>query len=62
MTVIRFPARHTAVVWLLQASEGGWLVLHGPHGWVHGERSDAFKNASWLAANLGGVPVREVRA
>jgi hypothetical protein len=25
--VVRFPARHAAVVWLQQASEGAWLVL-----------------------------------
>ena len=25
-SVIRFPPRRSAVVWLLQAAEGGWLV------------------------------------
>jgi hypothetical protein len=56
--VVRFPARRIAAVWLLQASEGGWLVLARGHGWLHGSRSDALANARWLARNFG-FPIRE---
>ena len=56
-------ASHRAVplVWLLQASEGGWLVLAGSHGWLHGDRRAALADAHWLAWNLG-LAVREVVA
>jgi hypothetical protein len=57
--VVRFPARRGAVVWLLQASEGGWLVLARGHGWLHGSRLDALADARWLAHNLG-YPIREL--
>jgi hypothetical protein len=51
--IIRFPSRRDAAVWLLQAREGGWLVLTRGHGWLHGSRSDALETARWLARNLG---------
>ena len=47
--VVRFPARRAAVVWLLQASEGGWRVLARGHGLLHGSHSDAVENARWPA-------------
>jgi hypothetical protein len=56
--VIRFPPRRSAAVWLLQPREGGWLVLARGHGWLHGSRSDALANASWLARNLD-LSIRE---
>jgi hypothetical protein len=58
-TIIRFPPRHAAVVWLLQAHQGGWLVLARGHGWLHGSRLDALADARWLAHNLG-YPIREL--
>jgi hypothetical protein len=51
--LIRFPPRRGRAVWLLQAREGGWLVLHGPHGWLHGSRSAALVDAVWHAHNSG---------
>jgi hypothetical protein len=56
--VIRFLGRHAAVVWLLQATEGGWLVLARGHGWLHGSRDEALRDADWLARNFG-FAVRE---
>jgi hypothetical protein len=56
--VVRLPPRRAAVVWLPQASDGGWLVLARGHGWLHGSHSDALANAHWLAGNLG-FPIRE---
>jgi hypothetical protein len=56
--VIRFPPRQIAAVWLLQATEGGWLVLARDHGWLHGDRRSTLVDAQWLAWNLG-LPVRE---
>ena len=50
--VIRFP-RRSAAVWLLPAREGGWVVMAGGNGWLHGSRSDALADACWLAANTG---------
>lgn len=56
--IIRFP--RAAVVWLLQASEGGWLVLAPRgNGWLHGDRRSALADARWLSSNLGGLPIRE---
>jgi hypothetical protein len=56
--IVRFPARRIAAVWIMQTSEGAWLVLARGHGWLHGSRSDALANANWLAGNLGFL-VRE---
>jgi hypothetical protein len=55
--IVRFPPRRSAVVWLLRACEGGWLVLHGAHGWLHGSRAAALEDARWLADNFG-LPIR----
>ena len=52
-TIIRFPLRRSSCIWLLQAREGGWLVLHGAHGWVHGDRRSALEDACWVANNTG---------
>ena len=54
--VIRFPDRVRAVVLVLDDGDG-WLVLAGAHGWLHGNRAEALRDAHWLAANRGW-PVR----
>lgn len=56
--VVRFPPRRLAAVWILPLAESGWLVLHGAHGWIHGDYGDACADAQWLARNCG-LPVRE---
>ena len=51
VAIIRFPPRRLAAVWILPL-ESGWLVLHGAHGWLHGDYRDALTDAEWLAANF----------
>jgi hypothetical protein len=58
MSIIRFPPRRSAAVWILN-DEGAWLVLAGSNGWLHGDRSAAFEDAQWLARNLQ-LPIREI--
>lgn len=53
VTVVRFPPRRLAAIWILPLSESGWLVLHGAHGWLHGNYRDAIADAQWLAHNSG---------
>ena len=57
MSVIRFPARHAAAVFVMEAAEGGWLVLARGHEWLHGDLRSAFVDARWLSENLS-LPVR----
>ena len=52
-TVVRFPPRRLAAVWILPLAESGWLVLHGANGWLHGNYGDALADAQWLARNSG---------
>jgi hypothetical protein len=54
----RFPERRAAVVWLVRDGPS-WLVLAGGAGWTHGSSAAALTDAEWLAANLGGLPIRE---
>ena len=56
--IIRFPPRRPTVI-LLTSTEDGWVILAGSHGWLHGDRTAALKDARWLARNLR-LPVREV--
>jgi hypothetical protein len=57
--ILRFPLRRVGAILICrQHNGGGWLVLHGSHGWLHGSRHDALEDARWLARNLG-FPVRE---
>jgi hypothetical protein len=56
--LLRFPARHSTVVWLTR-DEGAWLVLANGHGWAHGSSAAAFSDAQWLSRNLA-LPVREI--
>jgi hypothetical protein len=50
--VVRFPANRATCVWLTR-EEAAWLVLAGPHGWLHGCYQDARADAAWLAENFG---------
>jgi hypothetical protein len=52
--VITFPKR---CVWVRRADVGGWLVLCGSHGWVHGNFPEAVNDAKEIAAGFG-VAVR----
>jgi hypothetical protein len=54
--VLRFPDRVRVAVMVLNDGDG-WLVLAGAHGWLHGDRAEALRDACWLAANRGW-PVR----
>jgi hypothetical protein len=54
--VVRFPPRRMAAVWMLPLPDS-WLVLHGDHAWLHGDRRSALADAHWLGLNLG-LPVR----
>ena len=45
----------------MEANEGGWLVLAGDHGWLHGDLHEAFEDAQWLSENLG-LPIRRLYA
>lgn len=57
-SIIRFPARNVAAIFISEAAEGGWLVCARDHGWLHGDRRSALVDAHWLAWNLG-LPIRE---
>ncbi len=56
MSVIRFPMRGAASIWILPA-EGAWAVQAGDHGWLHGDARAAREDARWLARNLD-LPIR----
>jgi hypothetical protein len=56
-TVVRFPPRRLAAVWILPLAESGWLVLLGSQGWLHGGYDDAIADAAWLGRNTG-LPTR----
>ena len=58
MSIIRFPARNAAAIFVAKAAEGGWLVLARGHGWLHGDVQSALTDAAWLSENLA-LPVRE---
>ena len=59
-SVVRFPARQAACVWLVRG-DATWLVLAGSHGWAHSDYFAALIDARWLAQNLG-VPIRSAAA
>jgi hypothetical protein len=57
--IIAFPPRGPFDIVI--AREGAaWLVIVRGHGWLHGDRHTAIREARWLAQNLG-VAVCEVR-
>jgi hypothetical protein len=41
---------------IVRAAEGGWLVIAGPHGWLHGDRAAALRDKAWLDAQWRRVP------
>jgi hypothetical protein len=60
--ILRFPLRRIgAILVCREHNADGWLVLHGSHGWLHGERRAALADAHWLRWNLG-LPIRELIA
>jgi hypothetical protein len=56
--IIPFPSRRARAVFLCPAVEGGWFVLAGAHGWLHGDQKHAIDDARWLARNFG-FPIRD---
>jgi hypothetical protein len=58
MSARAFPRR---CVWVLRADAGGWLVLAGDNGWLHGNFRSAMHDAYWLSQNLG-LPIRSAAA
>jgi hypothetical protein len=56
--VVRFPMRRSLAVWITRDGPA-WLVLAGEHGWLHGSRQEADRDAQWLGRNLN-LPVRAV--
>jgi hypothetical protein len=54
--IVRFPPRCSAAVWVMREGQS-WLVVAGTHGWQHGSRQEADRDAAWMGRNLG-VPVR----
>jgi hypothetical protein len=61
MTIIRFPPRRAAAIFVCEERDGdGWLAIAGAHGWLFGSLVEARREAMWLARNFS-LPVREVR-
>ncbi len=58
MSVVRFPASHSAV-FVMREALGGWFVVAGSFGWLLGSHREAMREARRLAASMG-VAVREV--
>ena len=59
--ITRFPPRHIAAIFVC-AIDDAWLVLApNGHGWIHGNREEAARDARWLARNFG-LPIRTVAA
>jgi hypothetical protein len=48
--------RRTVAVRITQ-DDGGWLVVVGAHGWLHGNERSALADARWLAGNFD-LPIR----
>jgi hypothetical protein len=58
--ILRFPLRRVgAILVCRERNDDGWLVLHGSHGWLHGDRRSALRDAHWLSWNLG-LPIQGV--
>ena len=51
--IIEFPiTRRTPFAVHVVREDSAWLVLAGAHGWAHGDRAAALKDARWLSKNL----------
>ena len=57
--VIPFPARGPFDV-TVEREDSAWLVIVRDHGWLHGDRQSAIKDAKRLAEGFG-VAIREAR-
>jgi hypothetical protein len=57
MSIVRFPLRRIGSILIVRERGGGWLVLAGSHGLLHGDRRTALADPHWLAWNLE-LPVR----
>jgi hypothetical protein len=57
--IIQFPIprRTPFAVHVVRESEA-WLVICRQHGWLHGDRAAALKDARWLAKNFD-LPIKE---
>jgi hypothetical protein len=55
--VVRFPGRRSSAVWVVPEGKT-WVVLAGDHGWQHGSRREADRDARWLGQNLN-LPIRK---
>jgi hypothetical protein len=53
----RFPMRRASCIWVLNDSDGEWLVIGGDHGWSYGDFPSALADASWLSQNRA-MPIR----
>jgi hypothetical protein len=58
--ILQFPPRGPFDVVLMREGPA-WLVIAREHGWLHGDRHGAIREAQRLAQNLG-VAIREVRS
>jgi hypothetical protein len=60
-TIIKFPRRRQLGRIIVQRDrDGGFLVIRGSHGWLHGNAWDAFVDAHELAhADAVAVVVRQ---
>jgi hypothetical protein len=59
MTLVRFPPRRTAAIFICRDGDG-WLAIAGAHGWLCSSLEDARREAKWLSRNFS-LPIREVR-
>jgi hypothetical protein len=58
MTLVRFPPRRAAAIFVCEERDGdGWIVLGPRGGWLHGSLAHPRADARWLARNFG-LPVR----
>jgi len=57
MSVVRFPCRRQAAVFVCREPLGGWYAVLGSHGWLFGSLREAVAEARELAG-LFGLPVR----
>jgi hypothetical protein len=56
--IVRFPGRRAAAIWIAREGQA-WIVIAGSHGWAHGSRPEADRDAQWLGHNLG-LPIRAI--
>jgi hypothetical protein len=57
MSVVRFPARNAAAIFVREMPGDGWIVIARERAWLCGDQRSAFAEAAWLSENLS-LPVR----